>query len=174
MLYTLNDFDVISSFWNLNDLGSLTSLRGHTELQCPISSKNLNPNYLVSKWPILVQLFGIRPQKNHILEDLWDHFYFRLWRPCSTFKINFKVHKSNGGVLRLCYCLIFLSTYWFCDILSQFKNLKPRWDTLYNHCADSKNSPIFSQPNQNEHTPWVLDPRLISLLMYNVCRYHFV
>ena len=46
LLYTLNDFIVISSFRNLIDLSSLTGLRGCTEFQCLISSKNLKPYYL--------------------------------------------------------------------------------------------------------------------------------
>ena len=39
--------------------------------------------------------------------------YLRLWRPASAFKIHSKGFKSNGEALLLCYCLIFLSTYWF-------------------------------------------------------------
>ena len=39
LLYTLNYFDVICSFFNLTDLGSLADLGGRTELQCMISSK---------------------------------------------------------------------------------------------------------------------------------------
>ena len=48
-LYTLNDFDVISSFCDLNDLSSITGLGGCTELQFLISLKSLNPSYLSSQ-----------------------------------------------------------------------------------------------------------------------------
>ena len=58
----------------------------------------------------------------------------RCWRLCrlsSAFKIHSKGCKSNGEALWLCYCLIFLSTYWFSDIFSPFKKHILRWNTLY-------------------------------------------
>ena len=58
--------------------------------------------------------------------------YLRLWRPASAFKIHSKGCKSNGEALWLCYCLFFLSTYWFSDIFGPLKKLFLRWDTLYN------------------------------------------
>ena len=58
----------------------------------------------------------------------------RCWRLCklySKFKIHSKGCKSNGEALWLCYCLIFLSTYWFSNIFSPFKKHILRWNTLY-------------------------------------------
>ena len=70
LLYTLNDFDVICSFFNLTDLSSLADLGGRNELQCMISSK-------ISE----IYLFGIKmtcfgpivgneaSKKSHVLEN---------------------------------------------------------------------------------------------------------
>ena len=114
---------------------SLTSAASPTSEAALTSSawfhqKCLKSNYLASKWPALVQLLGMKPQKKPCFREFREHFYWRLWRPASAFKIYSKGVRSNGGVLWICHFLIFLSTYWFSDIFSPFKKLLLRWVTL--------------------------------------------
>ena len=115
---------------------SLTSAASPTSEAALSSSawfhqKYLKSNYLASKWPALVQLLGMKPQKKPCFREFREHFYWRLWRPASAFKIYSKGCESNGEALWICQCRFFLSTYWFSDIFSPFKNLLLRWDTLY-------------------------------------------
>ena len=115
---------------------SLTSAASPTSEAALSSSawfhqKYLKSNYLASKWPALVQLLGMKPQKKPCFREFREHFYWRLWRPASAFKIYSKGCESNGEALWICQCHFFLSTYWFSDIFSPFKNLLLRWDTLY-------------------------------------------
>ena len=115
---------------------SLTSAASPTSEAAMSSSawfhqKYLKSNYLASKWPALVQLLGMKPQKKPCFREFWEHFYWRLWRPASAFKIYSKGCESNGEALWICQCRFFLSTYLFSDIFSPFKNLLLRWDTLY-------------------------------------------
>ena len=132
---------------------SLTSAASLTSEAAMSSSawfhqKYLKSNYLASKWPALVQLLGMKPQKKPCFREFREHFYWRLWRPASAFKIYSKGCESNGEALWICQCHFFLSTYWFSDILSTFKKHILRWDTLY-----TQNSKVVaSKKKETEET----------------------